>query len=293
MSLKAILWALEDAPVDDPSQLIVLIALADRASDDGSDAYPARPWIAHRARVSVRTVTRRLKELESLGLIRRGDQSLLDRRGIDPDRRPVVWDLNLQMKRGDNLSPGDTQSTTGCHTEHDGVSENARRGDTVGTQTVLNHPEPSLNRRGYSEAFELWWKTFPKAPGRTPPPKSAAWEQYRKIVRKCGDEFLLSQLQAYIPTVDKPKFFMNPNKWLKEGYWEVEYETVVNPLDEAIANRDVEAVYGLSGLRFREPEELVVLPLSERSVARREAFDRWALERRDDLVAGWRSKAGV
>lgn len=103
MSLRAILWVMEDAPVDSQGELAVLYALADRAGDDGTAAFPGQDWIAHRARCSTRTVRNHLKSLEDRGLISRGDSALVDH--IPVNRRPVVWDLNLGAVRAENDRP--------------------------------------------------------------------------------------------------------------------------------------------------------------------------------------------
>lgn len=87
------LWALNDAPVVDPTRKLVLIALADGANDDGSGTCPGHKLMARRACVDVKTVKRHLKALEELGLIRRGDQRIAEK--YRADRRPVVWDLDL------------------------------------------------------------------------------------------------------------------------------------------------------------------------------------------------------
>ena len=141
MSLKAMLWVLEEAPVDAP-YLPILFALADRAGDDGTAAWPSREWLAERARCSVRTVQRHLGALEEAGVIRRGDQELVSH--IRADRRPIVWDIIMDgpvdnslhgvtssAERGDRLSPRSLH----------GVTSSAERGDTGVTQTVL---EPSF-----------------------------------------------------------------------------------------------------------------------------------------------------
>ena len=60
MSLKAMIWVMEDAPVESHTELVVLYALADRAHDDGTAAWPSQDWIAERARCSTRTVRRGL-----------------------------------------------------------------------------------------------------------------------------------------------------------------------------------------------------------------------------------------
>ena len=95
MSLQAMLWALqapEAAQASDGARL-VLISLADAATADGSAAWPSARTIAEGLVVSVRTVRRRLEELEERGLIRRGDQRLVGH--LRADRRPTVYDLAM------------------------------------------------------------------------------------------------------------------------------------------------------------------------------------------------------
>ena len=99
MSLKAIIWVMEDAPVENQGELAVLYALADRANDDGTAAWPSQEWMAERARCTDRTVRNHLSELERRGVIRRGDQKLVSHLSLR--RKPVVWDLNLSMRRED------------------------------------------------------------------------------------------------------------------------------------------------------------------------------------------------
>ncbi|QIG58748.1 helix-turn-helix DNA-binding domain protein [Gordonia phage DatBoi] len=138
MSLKAMLWALEEAPIDDPTALLVLVALAERSDENGRNAWPTRAWLAKRARISTRTVQRRLNILEEAGLISRGNQDVVGH--LRADHRPTNWDLNFTATRGDKLSP---REATGCHARSNGVTGQVERGDTVGTQTVH---EPSLNQ---------------------------------------------------------------------------------------------------------------------------------------------------
>lgn len=93
------LWALRSAPVLDPIKKLVLIALADSANDDGTGAFPGVSTIAEYANCDPRTVRRQLAALEAEGLISRGDQAAAARYISRADRRPVVWDLNLERKR--------------------------------------------------------------------------------------------------------------------------------------------------------------------------------------------------
>lgn len=93
MSIKALLWATESAPVKDVEEFALLAIMAKAADDDGCNAYRTQPYYAKRARIDDRTVRRRLSELESRGVIARGDQSKVAH--LPPDKRPIVWDLQI------------------------------------------------------------------------------------------------------------------------------------------------------------------------------------------------------
>lgn len=95
MSLTAMHWALHFAPITTPRQHLVLLALAARADDDGRNASTTRAMIARDVRCSLRTVQTALNELRDAGLIRRGDQRLVDVDDHRADLRTVVWDLDL------------------------------------------------------------------------------------------------------------------------------------------------------------------------------------------------------
>ncbi|STD70278.1 helix-turn-helix domain-containing protein [Corynebacterium renale] len=105
MSLKAMVWVMEEAPTKDQGELAVLYALADRVDDTGKGGYPSQDWLALRARCSTRTVRRKLQALEAQGLIARGDQRMVAH--FSADRRPVVWDICMdgrKIYRPDNLT---------------------------------------------------------------------------------------------------------------------------------------------------------------------------------------------
>lgn len=93
MSFLATEWALGYSPTADPYETLILVALANHADDLGCGAYPGQATLARSARCDERTVRRRLASLEKRGVIARGDQRLV--RHISPDRRPVVWDIQI------------------------------------------------------------------------------------------------------------------------------------------------------------------------------------------------------
>ena len=73
MSNIALSWAFR-CHVGNASAKAVLVYLADRASDDGTAAFPKIETIVNVTELSERTVRSSLKLLQERGFIRRGDQ---------------------------------------------------------------------------------------------------------------------------------------------------------------------------------------------------------------------------
>ena len=145
MSLRATLWALYEAPAKDPTARLVLVVLADHAGDDGRDAFPSVARIASAAEVTERTVQRHLRDLEEAGLIVKGDQARVEAAIKRGDRRPVCYDLQLGVVRGDNMTPRDTPDgvTPTSPRDENGVTPMTERGDTGDAHGVTPvSPEP-------------------------------------------------------------------------------------------------------------------------------------------------------
>jgi hypothetical protein len=223
VSLKAITWVMERAPVKSPAEQVVLYVLADRAHDDGRCAWPAQSWIAERTRLSTRTVRRHLSEMEARGLIRRGDQRPVQH--IPPQRRPIVWDLC--MSGPDN---GDRSSLTGQNDRPDngdrsGPDNGDRSGPDTGVlQTVLkNHPvEPPNTPCSPPEGdggFREFWDTYPRHVGR---PKALA--AFNRAVKRAGgpgpilDGVRRLATDPNLPT--EKQFIPHPTTWLNRDGWD-------------------------------------------------------------------------
>lgn len=95
MSLEAFIWV-SRLPVDacGPKPFRVLLLLADHAHRDGRNVWRKNSEIAGELGCSVRTVERAITELKMVGLIREGDQRLVQH--LRGDRRPKVYDLNFE-----------------------------------------------------------------------------------------------------------------------------------------------------------------------------------------------------
>lgn len=112
MSLRALTWAIYEigSTLKDASAYRVLLILADNANDEGKGAYPSASTIAEETGMSLRTVRNKLNDLETAGIIMRGDQALADY--LPANRRSVVWDLNLDNNRRAESAPQHTPATT-------------------------------------------------------------------------------------------------------------------------------------------------------------------------------------
>lgn len=86
MSVQALSWVLENAHARLGARL-VLIALANHAHDDGSNAFISQQTIAREAHLTDRQVRRCLKELEASGEIARTDRKADGR---------IVWQVVLR-----------------------------------------------------------------------------------------------------------------------------------------------------------------------------------------------------
>lgn len=69
MSLRALSWAMNDAPVETATEKLVLLALADDADDDGF-CWPSVRRLGDKALLSTGGVRRALERLEAAGLVR-------------------------------------------------------------------------------------------------------------------------------------------------------------------------------------------------------------------------------
>jgi hypothetical protein len=93
MSLLPILWALKSAPVADAEERVILVALAESAWSDGTDAFPSKKTIAEIAKIDPKTVQRRLKAMTGRRLIALGTQAAAAY--IPEHFRPHVYDLMI------------------------------------------------------------------------------------------------------------------------------------------------------------------------------------------------------
>ena len=221
MSMQAMVWAMDDAPVNSASELAVLMALANHAHKDGRNAFPSQSSIARAARCSVRSARRQLANLEERGLIRRGNPALVAH--IRKDYRPIVWDLNMDLCR-EPEEVDEVQQAIEAGTEPVKTVAVREEAPTKAVATVDKKPK----RNGYAEDFERFWQAYPLHKE-----KAKAAEKFEKILVDpdidVSVETLVTKAWEYAQECQikgTPKKYMKyPQGWLGGKRWEDEYQT--------------------------------------------------------------------
>lgn len=189
MSLRAMLWALDEAPCESAAERLILVYLADYADDAGCGVFPALQTVADRAGMSRATVKRHVQGMASRGLLVPGDDRLVSH--YRPDRRPNVWDLSLGLSA--RLAGGQNNPPVG-----NGGSKSAERGVKIEKRGVTVDPQTVNIDPLRSKANFPKNETGRGAPaGATPPdPIAEAREAYSRP--KAGP----LPIEAYGPCAD-------------------------------------------------------------------------------------------
>lgn len=239
MSIRCVGWALNEAPVTEPVQVLVLVAMAERANDDGSSTYQSRATIAQKARISVRTVQRILIQLEELGLIVRGDQELVSH--FPANRRPVVYDICMTKTRGDNLTPqdsdvslvspqeearGDIDDTLGVTQMAHNPSPNSSYKETTSVSTSPEAGRPAVTdglKLIAATKFEEFWSSYPKQEGK----ESAKHPYWEAIKAGIDPDLITEKAKGYARLMAQekrePKYIQHASRWLTERKWNDTY----------------------------------------------------------------------
>ena len=182
---------------------MVLLVIADHASDDGDNSWPSQQTIATKASLSVRTVQRVINDLVAQGYLWRskgagGSATCRD------DRRPHLYKVNLNKLRGVNL--------TGRHPD---ANEATSTTSTGRHQRPMNHPlEPSLKT---PDLFDEFWKIYPRRTAKGAARK--AWEKlspdlYAEIIE--GASRFAADPNRDATFTPHPATWLNAERWLDE-----------------------------------------------------------------------------
>lgn len=160
MSVRVMAWVWEYAQVKSGT-LLVLLALADFAHDDGGGAYPSMDTLARKARLEVRHTQAVVKRLEGMGYIR-----------VDYAEGPHnvnVYTVLMTLPLNTEMHPA--KNAGGAGHDSPGVHSNEKEGameDTPPPQSSASDPssEPSLSKPPEEPSLNVtlptWWITLSK-----------------------------------------------------------------------------------------------------------------------------------
>jgi Helix-turn-helix domain len=179
---------------------MILLVIADHASDDGTEAWPSQATIATKASVSIRTVQRCVNSLVRLGYVRM-EKHAGGSATCREDRRPHRYTINLYKLRGDTM--------TGRQGETDGATSTPVTGRQ---QRPKNHPvEPPIT----TQSFDVFWKIYPRKVG-----KIAAKSAFEKALRVGTLEDILKGAERFASDPNRQEQFTpHPATWLNQGRW--------------------------------------------------------------------------
>jgi hypothetical protein len=203
------------------TEKMVLLVIADHASDDGTEAWPSQVTIGNKASVSVRTVQRSVNSLVAKGYIRlqKGAGGSANCR---EDRRPHKYTINLAVLRGDVQT---TRKRRGDDSDVDGATFTPTTGRLSRPMNLPKEPsiEPPVTRtirtdEGIIKAntpFDLFWKVYPLKVG-----KAAAKKAWDKAVESEDRDLIITGALRYAQDPNRhPSYTAHPATWLNAGRW--------------------------------------------------------------------------
>lgn len=193
------------------SEKMVLLVIADHASDDGTEAWPSQRLIAEKASLTIRTVQRCINNLQAEGWLhmdKRAGGSINCR----DDRRPNKYTIHLGKLRGEIVSPRKKRG------EIEAIDE-AKLTPATGRNTrPMNHPKETPVETPTSEiSFEDFYKVYPRKTA-----KGAAKKAWDKLAPEDHQKALEGALRyANDPNRDEsftayPATWLNAERWLDE-----------------------------------------------------------------------------
>ena len=212
MSVEAIAWVLNHAPVESPVSKLVLVALANHAHPDGSAAFPSVSTICRYTCLSERSVRQHLDNLEAQGIIRRCDPRIVAAYIHRADRRPIGYDLIINEVR--EMQVGKQRGAAGAA---NGVQEMQERG-------AGDAPKPTIkpSNKPYVKLIEVFEALLAETTpvGVSQKPVTPEWEKSFERLLKQGatPEMIEKMIRASFSDDWWRKNIRNPMQL--EKYWE-------------------------------------------------------------------------
>jgi DNA-binding transcriptional ArsR family regulator len=207
MSMELMVKAMK-TKVGNPLRKLVLIKLADNASDQG-ECWPSYQHIADQCEIDRSTVRKHIKQLAEQGLLR------IENREGPKGNSSNLYYLTLGGV-GQNSTPVGPESTGVGPQPTEGVGPESTR--TSHSSEPVNEPKP-LCIPDPMEGFEVFWKLYPKKKGRKDAAK--AWaklkpdnELHQTLITALGSHCVSDDW-----TKDSGRYIPNASTWLNGERW--------------------------------------------------------------------------
>ena len=209
MSMDLMVKAMK-TKVGNPLRKLVLVKLADNASDQG-ECWPSYQHIADQCEISRSTVKTHIRQLEQAGFLRR------EFRRKGELNQSNLFHLTLDGGSAAALGGGASENPPGAAENLGGGAAAAPR--TSHLSEPVNEPKP-MGKHDALEGFDQFWKLYPKKKGRKDAAK--AWAKLNP------DDVLLATMIASLAkhcvsadwTKEGGRYVPNPATWLNGERWE-------------------------------------------------------------------------
>jgi hypothetical protein len=222
--------------------LLVLLAIADHASDDGGNAWPSLPTLARKARLSERQVVNVLHQLEAAGEIRvarGGGRGQVNHYTVlmPESRKDFTENLSLNGKH-------EIRATERVKSAPKRVKSATERVKPISPEPSIEPSiEPSNGEpptpRAWEPRFERFWLAYPRKESKQ---KAREWFALHRPGPATLDamvDAIARQSQSAQWQKEGGRFIPMPTTWLNQRRWEDEGVTL--PAAEA---DEVEATFG-------------------------------------------------
>jgi DNA-binding transcriptional ArsR family regulator len=207
MSMELMVKAMK-TKVGNPLRKLVLVKLADNASDQG-ECWPSYQHIADQCEIDRSTVRKHIKQLAEQGLLR------IENREGPKGNSSNLYYLTLGGV-GQNSTPIGPESTGVGPQPTGGVGPESTR--TSHPSEPVNEPKPMITP-DLLEGFEQFWKLYPKKKGRKDAAK--AWAKLKPNVEL--HQTLITALGSHCVsedwTKDGGRYIPNAATWLNGERW--------------------------------------------------------------------------
>jgi hypothetical protein len=226
MSFQAMAWAVQQR-IDTNSKFI-LIMLANYASSERGDCFPAVDTLMEDTGLARSTVQKCLKQLAEKGYISAHERWENGRQLSNSYRLAVGWGDLISGKKGGPINgprcPSDERGGPS------GEPTGARHTGTNLSVEPINQPKkaspPKFDEAELTFDFEIFWAAYPK---RSSNPKQPALKSYLKARKEgASKEIILAGAMAYAKTRagKETEYTAMAATWLNQKRWEDDYGPV-------------------------------------------------------------------